>query len=123
MDRGIAPHVLGVARTDDLRRFAHGVLDTLAAGTGESDFLDLYDDGRTQAMAVVGFDEDLPYVIVDAYTDFFGPARDRIDAPPSDEATHAKPIATAHLEVVSASRADPQALESGALALLAALDG
>ncbi|MCY0916931.1 hypothetical protein OS965_01900 [Streptomyces sp. H27-G5] len=119
----IAPHVLGVARAEDLRHFAHGILDTLAAGAGESDFLDLYDDGRTEATAVVGFDENLPYVIVDAYTHVFGPARDRIDAPPSGEATHANPVATAHLEVVSASRADPRALESGARALLAALNG
>ncbi|MFE2528806.1 hypothetical protein ACFXEL_31805 [Streptomyces sp. NPDC059382] len=119
----IAPHVLGVARADDLRHFAHGILDTLATGARESDFLNLYDDGRTEAMAVVGFDEGLPYVIVDAYTHFFGPARERIDAPPSGEATHATPVATAHLEVASASRADPRALESGARARPAALDG
>ncbi len=132
----IAPHLLGAARAEDLRHFARGVLDTLAAGAGESDFLDLYDDGRTEVTAVVGFDEGLPYVIVDAYTRFFAPARDRTDPSPTDPsptdpspsdpspsggAPRAHPV-TAHLEVVSPSRADPRALESGARALLAALD-
>ncbi|MEU9800713.1 hypothetical protein [Streptomyces sp. NPDC051000] len=128
----ITPHLLGVARAEDLRHFAHGILDTLSAGAGESDFLTLYEDGRSEVTAVVGFDEGLPYLIVDAYTHVFAAARDRTGTPPSGGPPHAdpphadpprtNPVATAHLEAVSLSRADPAALQSGARALLAALD-
>ncbi|MEV6572073.1 hypothetical protein [Streptomyces sp. NPDC051577] len=126
----ITPHLLGVARAEDLRHFARGILDTLSAGAGESDFLTLYEDGRSEVTAVVGFDEGLPYLIVDAYTHVVTAARDRTGTPPSGGPPHpphthpprTNPVATAHLEAVSLSRADPAALESGARALLAALD-
>ncbi|WP_329389293.1 hypothetical protein OG625_35790 [Streptomyces sp. NBC_01351] len=99
----ITPHLLGVARAEDVRGFARGILDTLAAGAGESDSLPLYDDGYARVDAVVGFDQSEPYVIVDAY---FGSRRDGVP----------------HIEAVSASRADLAALANGARALLDALD-
>ncbi|MFD8980377.1 hypothetical protein [Streptomyces sp. NPDC059564] len=115
----ITPHLLGVARAEDVRNFARGILDTLSAGAGESDFLALYGDGYADVEAVVGFDEGQPYVIVDAY---FDPAQDRIGTSPKGEPLYANPVGGAHLEAVSGYRADPEALESGARALLAALD-
>ncbi|CAM5665284.1 hypothetical protein SAVIM338S_06883 [Streptomyces avidinii] len=96
----ITPSLLGVARAQDVRGFARGVLDTLAARAGESDVLPLFDDGHTRVQAVVGFDEAQPYVIVDAYSGSVG---------------------AAHLEAVAPSRADPLALANGARALLTAL--
>ncbi|MFG2713467.1 hypothetical protein ACGFX2_23335 [Streptomyces goshikiensis] len=109
----ITPHLLGTARAEDLRNFARGILDTLSARAGESDFLALYEDARNQVHAVVGFDEGLPYLIVDAYTVFSG---NRTGTAPGGEPVYA------HLEAVSPSRADPEALDSGARALLTALD-
>ncbi|MBP0932105.1 hypothetical protein J0X20_00355 [Streptomyces sp. KCTC 0041BP] len=108
----ITPYLLGTAGAEDLRNFARGILDTLSAGAGESDFFTLYNDTRNQVQAVIGFDEGLPYLIVDAYTEFAG---NRTGTSTSDEPVYA------HMEAVSPSRADPAALESGARALLGAL--
>ncbi|MFJ3520523.1 MULTISPECIES: hypothetical protein [unclassified Streptomyces] len=115
----ITPHLLGVARAEDVRNFALGILGALSAGAGESDFLPLYEDGYAEVQAVVGFDEGLPYMIVDACFDFH---QDQVGTSPSGEPLYADAVGGAHLEAVGSSRADAQALEAGARALLAALD-
>ncbi|MGW6710812.1 hypothetical protein ACWGDE_38805 [Streptomyces sp. NPDC054956] len=113
----ITPHLAGVARAEDVRAFARGIVGVLAAGRGESGSLPLYDDGDTRVDAVVGFDEEQPYLIVDAHS-----ARDGwpAGADPSGAERYADGAGATYVEAVGPSRVDARTLSDAARALLAA---
>ncbi|MCX4524431.1 MULTISPECIES: hypothetical protein [unclassified Streptomyces] len=108
----------GVAREEDIRSFAQGILDTLEAGGGEPDFT-LYDDGYTETIATVGYGPEL-YLSVEAAFDF---AQDRVGTSPSGEELYSNPFGGAHVYLGEISPAEPEVLAGLARELLAALDG
>ncbi|MFJ8164471.1 hypothetical protein ACIRBY_26585 [Streptomyces sp. NPDC096136] len=110
------PVLAGVAREQDVRAFARGVLDTLEARAGEHGFR-LFDDGRTQVPATVGYGPE-PYLTLEAS---FGPGRDRVAAGPDGGPPRSAPFGWSYAELDGIPLAEPAALAGFARALLEAV--
>ncbi|WP_328924254.1 hypothetical protein OG429_06110 [Streptomyces sp. NBC_00190] len=108
----------GVAREEDIRAFAHGILEVLAVGGGEPDF-PLYDDGYAETIVTVGYGPEL-YLCVEAV---FSLAADRVGTSPSGEPLYSNPFGGSHVYLGEISPAEPEVLTALARELLAALDG
>ncbi|MGW0391625.1 hypothetical protein ACWDYJ_12145 [Streptomyces sp. NPDC003042] len=112
------PRLAGVARAQDVRAFARGMVDVLAAGSGEPDFT-LFDDGRTEVIATAGYGPEL-YLGLEAAFDL---QQDRVGTDADGRPLYANAFGGAHVHLGEISPAQPEVLAAFARALLAALDG
>ncbi|MFK0253874.1 hypothetical protein [Streptomyces sp. NPDC090445] len=111
------PQLAGIAREEDVREFAQGILDTIERWAGEPDFL-LWSDGYAQVQATVGYGHEL-YFMVEA---FFNARQDRVGTSPDGEPLYSNPFGGAHVHLGEIQPDCPEPLVAFAQAVLAALN-